>query len=86
MTTVELFLKLSIPEKDSFCETLVELGLISEMNPAAWNKTIKQLIKQSKGTLKKLYQSFRPLTPNQRAQFFQALIDEAKAQAEKPHE
>ena len=79
-STVQLFLKLDTPQKDKFCEDLVLFGLISEMNPIQWNRAIKAAITKSKGTLKKLYQSFKPLTPQQRARFFQSMIDEAKRQ------
>jgi len=82
-STVELFLRLDTTEKDSFCDSLINLGLLNEMNPAQWNQTIKQAIKKSKGTLKKLYQSFKPLTKEQRNQFFQSMLDEAKRQEEK---
>ena len=80
MTTVELFLKLNTSQKDQFCDDLVAFGLISEMNPKAWNKSVKKMIKKSKGTLKKLYQSFQHLDAQQRARFydsfFEALIHE----------
>ncbi len=79
-TTAQLFKKLDIPQKDKFCDDLINLGLIHEINPTQWNKTIKQAIKKSKGTLKKLHQSFRPLTEEQRNQFFQSMLDEAKRQ------
>lgn len=75
MTTVELFLKLSTEQKDKLCDDLINFGIVHELNPAAWNRTIKQAIKNSKGTLKKLYQSFKPLTAEQRARFFQSMID-----------
>jgi hypothetical protein len=80
MTTVELFLKLNTSQKDQFCDDLINFGLVSEMNPTAWNRTVKAAIKNAKGTLKKLYQSFKPLEPAQRARFFQDMIDEAMRQ------
>jgi hypothetical protein len=81
-TTVQLFNKLDTSQKDKFCDDLINFGLVSEMNPAAWNRTLKQAIKNSRGTLKKLYQTFKPLEPAQRQRFFQAMIDEAKRQYE----
>ncbi len=79
-TTVQLFQRLDIPQKDNFCSDLINFGLINEMNPTQWNLTIKHAIKKSKGTLKKLYQPFRPLTQEQRNRFFQDMLDEAKRQ------
>jgi hypothetical protein len=55
---------------------------VSELNPTAWNKTIKAAIKGSKGTVKKLYQAFKPLEPAQRSKFFQSMVDEARRQDE----
>ena len=81
-TTVELFLKLDTAQKDKLCDDLINFGIVHEMNPTAWNRTLKQAIKNSKGALKKLYQSFKPLTVEQRNQFFQDMIDEAKRQYE----
>lgn len=75
MTTVELFLKLSTEQKDKFCQDLIDFGLLNEFSPQHWNKTVKQMIKHSKGTLKKLYQSFKPLTKEQRDRFFDAMIE-----------
>ena len=49
MTYVQLFHKLDTPQKDAFCDNLLNLGLVSELNPTAWNKTIKAAIKGSKG-------------------------------------
>lgn len=77
-STVELFLKLTVEQKDQFCQDLVDFGLLNEFNPQHWNKTVKQMIKQSKGTLKKLYQSFKPLTKEQRDNFFDAMLEAAQ--------
>ena len=81
-TTVELFQRLDIPQKDKLCDDLINFGIVHEMNPTAWNRTLKQAIKNSRGTLKKLYQSFKPLTVQQRNRFFQEMINEAKRQHE----
>lgn len=78
-TTVELFLKLDTPQKDKFCDVLINFGIIHEMNPKAWNRTLNQAIKNSKGTLKKLYQSFKPLTIEQRNRYFQSMIEAAQS-------
>jgi hypothetical protein len=82
MTTVELFQKLDTSQKDKLCDDLINFGVIHELNPAAWNRTLKSAIKNSRGTLKKLYQSFKQLEPAQRSRFFQAMIDEAQRQYE----
>lgn len=81
-STVELFNRLDIPEKDKLCDDLINFGIVHEMNPTAWNRTLKAAIKNSRGTLKKLYQTFKPLTVEQRSRFFQSMIDEAKRQYE----
>jgi len=82
MTYVQLFHKLDTPQKDAFCDNLLTLGLVSELNPTVWNKTIKAAIKGSKGTVKKLYKAFKPLEPAQRSKFFQSMVDEARRQDE----
>ena len=73
-STVTLFQRLTIAQKDKFCDDLVSLGLVSELNPKKWNKSVKQAIKNSKGDLKKLYQSFQHITVQQRAQFYDAFF------------
>jgi len=75
MTTVELFQKLDTAQKDKLCADLIEFGIVHELNPTAWNRTLKQAVKTSRGTLKKLYQTFKPLTAQQRTRFFQNMID-----------
>jgi hypothetical protein len=75
MTTVELFQKLDTAQKDKLCADLIEFGIVHELNPPAWNRTLKQAVKNSKGTLKKLYQSLQHLTTDQRNRYFQAMID-----------
>ena len=73
-STVTLFQRLTIEQKDKFCDDLVSLGLVSELNPTKWNRSVKQAIKKSKGNLKKLYQSFQHIDAQQRAQFYDAFF------------
>ena len=74
MTTQELFLAMSDDDKDKFKDNLLDFGLIHDLNPNMWNRTLKHHIKKSKGKLKKLYQSFRTLKHDERNRFFNAFL------------
>ena len=59
MNCQQLFLSLSHGDKDKFCQHLVTLGLVNELNSARFNKILKTLINTSNGRLKKLYKTIR---------------------------
>jgi hypothetical protein len=73
-STVALFKRLTTEQKDQFCDDLVSLGLVSELNPKQWKRSVKQAVKKSKGTLKKLYQSFQHIDAAQRAKFYDSFF------------
>jgi hypothetical protein len=74
MTTQEIFLRLPNDIKDKFAADIINFGLIHDLNPNAWNQTLKWHIKRSKGGLKKLYKHMQALTTAERERFFNAFL------------
>ena len=77
----QAFMDLPPTLKEQFVHDVLNLGVMLQLNPSNYKKSVRNLVVRHNGKLKKLYRLVRDLDDHQRDKFFKTIageVDDAK--------